>query len=461
MANDIEIDLRVNTLQARAALKQAQKDVRGFTAPTIKDLRRLAKSELSLAKTQKALNDHLRGSYRPFEGWALSVMFFGMALQRIFNQIWTSSQKVFQDVMHSVEGTVTGFDQLNMSLDYLWYSVGAALEPFAYALSDIVSIIAEWVSENPRWTAAILGIMAVLGTLSAAGGMLVLSANGFYDLGVKMGYVKSQANGLMSMNWGAIGSAISKGIGTIAIGYAFFVANDAITSFKNGDALGVMQNGIAALAIASGGLLLYTGVPIAGAALLAIGIGFKLLAEDKFFQTAGNLVGWLIAGFAVVGDYIKAVFETGLVNSIKIGVREMLLALNPIMFIFDTLSQGKLKDAMNTFAGIEDVKFDLTASFSKNMALIDESMKAMDQMAAAQREALRSVGKGLVVTGLQGEQFSNEWIEMALRDTITDKRVEDDVISRSQQITMNITQQPGENLDMLVRRIIQSIQSTK
>jgi len=73
-----------------------------------------------------------------FQGWALSVMFAGMAMQRAFNAIWQSGSKTFNDIMHSVEGTVTGFDNLNNSITYLQFVAGQALEPLADALVPII-----------------------------------------------------------------------------------------------------------------------------------------------------------------------------------------------------------------------------------------------------------------------------------------------------------------------------------
>lgn len=115
----------------------------------------------------------------PFAGWAMSIMFLGMAMQNMFNRIWTTSSKVFDDVSHSVDGVVTGFDQLNMTTSYLGYELGKALEPIAMFLVPIVEAIANWVSENQGLTTGILAVVGGLGTLFSIIGSGVLAFNGF------------------------------------------------------------------------------------------------------------------------------------------------------------------------------------------------------------------------------------------------------------------------------------------
>ena len=52
--------------------------------------------------------------------------------------------------MHSVEGTVTGFDILNGELKYLGFNIGSALEPVVGFLTPIISAVSEWVQEHPK-----------------------------------------------------------------------------------------------------------------------------------------------------------------------------------------------------------------------------------------------------------------------------------------------------------------------
>ena len=134
---------------------------------------------------QDRLNKAMGKSKQQFAGWALSLMFFGMALQRVFNRIWTSATKTFQDVMHSVQGTVTPLDMLNAQFDILRFTVGSALmdalEPLLPRIFEIIDSITTWINENPKLFSSLVAITGVLGTILTIGGMLVLSFNGFVE----------------------------------------------------------------------------------------------------------------------------------------------------------------------------------------------------------------------------------------------------------------------------------------
>lgn len=126
-----------------------------------------------------------------FAGWAMSIMFFGMAIQRVFSQVRNFGTKAFQDVMHSVEGSVTGFDMLQGSMKYLGFTVGQALEPLVMLLIPIIDKVSDWVSENEGLVRTIVVIGTVLGGLFAAGGGAVLAINGFRELGMIIGGISA------------------------------------------------------------------------------------------------------------------------------------------------------------------------------------------------------------------------------------------------------------------------------
>jgi hypothetical protein len=147
-------------------------------------------------KIEKIVNN-LGRVFNPskFAGFAMSIMFFGMALQRIFDTIWKQGTKTFQDVMHSVEGTVTQFDILNGSIAYLQFNIGQALEPIVALLVPIIDAMSEWINQHPELFKWIVIIGGVLGALFTVGGAGVLAINGFLDLGVKLGIFSTTATG--------------------------------------------------------------------------------------------------------------------------------------------------------------------------------------------------------------------------------------------------------------------------
>lgn len=132
------------------------------------------KEKLALQRT----NDVMKKQAGNFQGWALSIMFFGMALKQMFNTVWQFGTKTFNDIMHSVEGSVTGFDMLNNSVTYLGFVVGQALEPIAAFLAPIIDKISEWISNNETLFTTILIVVGVLGTVLTLVGGIVLGVAG-------------------------------------------------------------------------------------------------------------------------------------------------------------------------------------------------------------------------------------------------------------------------------------------
>lgn len=133
------------------------------------------------------INKAIRPAQKAFSGWALSIMFFGMAMRRVFDSIWKSSQKTFQEVMHSVDGTVTGFDILQGSLAYLGFTAGQALEPLAQMLVPIIDRLTEWISNNEELFRGVMVGLFVFGSLLTLLGTLKLAFDGLFNLAIVLG----------------------------------------------------------------------------------------------------------------------------------------------------------------------------------------------------------------------------------------------------------------------------------
>lgn len=139
---------------------------------------------------QSRLNQATSIGKREFQGWAMSIMFAGMAIQRAFMGVWKSGMKTFQEVQKSVEGSTDGFTKLQGSMKYLQFTIGRALEPIAELLIPIIDRVADWVSQNERLVATVTALGIAFGTLSMVLGMIVLAKEGFVVLG---GILKSIA----------------------------------------------------------------------------------------------------------------------------------------------------------------------------------------------------------------------------------------------------------------------------
>jgi len=278
------------------------------------------KLNLALGKWQ---NELLKGS--------LSMMFFGMALKRLFDTIWQSSSKVFQDVMHSVEGTVTGFDQLQNSLSYLGFLVGQALEPIAETLAPVVWMFADWVQENQGLVAGILLVVGVLGTLlyilgtigSAASGIAAISKVfvaiklAVASLTTTLGIGLLPLIGLIIVAIMAFAVIWNKNLGGIqeAFKNQFQAMKDFVVSiFGNlvslvqkifkGDLVGVINEAVAIILK----ILVYIGLALANGIIFGINVVKDVLF--KFVTDTMGLIKWLASG-------IDAVFGSDLASGME------------------------------------------------------------------------------------------------------------------------------------------------
>jgi hypothetical protein len=170
-----------------------------------------------LSQVQSKIGNLAKRNQRQFAGWALSMMFFGMAIKRVFDSLWKAGQKTFQEVAHSVDGSVTSFDMLNASIEILKYAVGSALnsvlEPLMPMIWNIVDRIDDWISGNEKLFGWFVIIGSAIGGLLMTFGMLKLGIDGLITAGLKLAPVFTQ-----------IGIAISSiGTGLIAALVAFLV----------------------------------------------------------------------------------------------------------------------------------------------------------------------------------------------------------------------------------------------
>lgn len=181
--SDIIINLRVNALAAKKELKDTQAQMKKFQGRAMKGSKEqeaafenIAQAQQKAHKHQEALNQKIS---KQFPAWALSIMFFGMVVHRTMSSIWRAASSTFQDISHSVEGTVTQFDHLNGAMTWLKFVTGSALEPIAAMLYPIVLIVADWVDQNQELVRQLVIVIGAIGTLSALTGGATVAAAGF------------------------------------------------------------------------------------------------------------------------------------------------------------------------------------------------------------------------------------------------------------------------------------------
>jgi len=307
------------------SIKNADGTVKGFN-----------KNLDNFNKAQGKLDKVLKRNRVQFAGWALSIMFFGMALQRVFGQVWKSGTKTFQDVMHSVEGTTTQFDMLNGSMKYLGFSVGEALEPLAAILIPIVDEITDWVRANPEITRGIIAWGIALGTIFTVGGAGVLAINGFRDL-------KALISGA-NTNALTLADTIGRIAGTVIIVQAAF---EVITGKQD------LFEAIDSLLLGAG--LLAGATTPWGAALITIGVALSLLPEDfkaRVVSFLGGIVGVIITGlYAIIDTALLPLFSiiNGLIRTYNFIKGESVPELN--QYAMTKASAAKTVDLFKTAFG--------------------------------------------------------------------------------------------------------------
>lgn len=150
---DLKIKVMMDTSEVDKAVKKVNKSMKGFLDPNV------------------------------FQGWAMSLMFAGQAIKRTATEIYKFGTKTFQEISHSVEGTVTNTDRLEGSMKYLGFTIGSALEPVVAFLIPIVDKLAEWVEKNPEIAKFGIITLLVTGAILAFSGALVLATtNGLIPL---------------------------------------------------------------------------------------------------------------------------------------------------------------------------------------------------------------------------------------------------------------------------------------
>lgn len=314
---DVIITARTNVVQATKELNKLQRKLSKMSRGGPVIFTQVAKQQQKVADSTNKLNAALGQS--PFQGWAMSIMFAGMALRRFFNTTVQFGVSAFQDIMHSTDGTVTSFDMLAGSTKYLGFAMGQAFEPIAAWLAPIILAIADWVVNNQTLAAWILIIVGVLGTL-----LMFLGASVLAFVGLKDGMAK-----VRSLKF--------------ANNIAAWIKNLKIFNKK--------------AAVSFTRVLAIVGIIAAWIAAIGIAIGFFYLVKDSWdnvaeafrlkVQLMGIEFGMFIAQAQKGWENLK--FIALLIwNYIKLGVVE---AINLILKKFESMV-NKVRGWLNTIIGI-------------------------------------------------------------------------------------------------------------
>lgn len=446
--NEVVIKARMEVIEAEKGLKKLVKSAKATA-------REVAEAQQSVYRANEALNKTL--GKRQFAGWALSIMFAGQAAKTAFNTIWQTGSKTFNDIMHSVEGTTTGFDALNNSVTYLQFVAGQALEPIAQALAPIVDFFAELIQDHPTAFAWLFGIGTFLATAVTAGGFLVLATNGFLDLAAKIGLAKTNAEGLVSMNWSKMSSAISKGIGTIAIGYGLVQTAESLKEFQDGTWIDGTLKAVGGIAQIIGGIMMLKGK--GGGPLILVGFALELIAEDKFMQSIWNVVGPIGAAFEATVEFIKQQFDSlapGIKTAFYLAMAAALASLGQI-----SLASNFAKKAFAVDTTATEQPKTWEELFKTNLQDSLAGAKNIDAWIKEAKSAVQSITQVKFNNDLLGTEAIKQLVSQSFGSlnapiSFQNKDFQEQIINSIGTIEIKVEQRAGENeLDFANRLVIE------
>ncbi len=417
------------------------------------------KSLTTQAKYGEALKrtkQRISASKEQFQGWALSIMFAGQAIKNAMTMIWTSSSKTFQDVMHSVEGTTTGFDILQGSMAYLGFTIGQALEPLAMWLVPIVDLISEWVQKNEDVVRGAVGWGIAFGTLMSAGGGLVLAISGVSEFLDKLKAAPKSIDDIKGADWSGIGEKVKQAAGLIAITYGLTQVASSVEDFKTGKWLDGTLSAVGGSLMTIGGYKWAIGGK-GGGALIALGFALTLIEEDKLFQTATNWAGALLGLFTGLGNGIAGVI-TGPLN------RALSYVLNKVAGLIEWATGGIGNDFSKTLRNVAE-EMETTTGVGFKQGFIDgfqgffnewkETTAFLDGQIKSFKETLQQADWNV-------KYKSGATADNSLISTMIDNRNYADetrLLSSIGAININIQQQQGEDMNSFVDRIVSAIRA--
>lgn len=415
MANDIDIKVGLSTLKLKAQLAElksifknfqndytgkqildTQKKIKeaqgGITAAINKtnftdinkELKSLSNVSPKLINGQKlfknaiAKTNHefdkmkkgLKASKPEFQSWAMSIMFAGMALQRMSISLITWGTKAYDEVSHSVIGTITETDRLNGAMLYLGYTIGEALSPIVALITPIVMWIANLANEWKKTTAFVIIFGLVVGTIALLFGALTLAING--------------VGNMLLVVFGIDGAKYLKDHGGLV----------GILKDKYKD----LQTEIAATETYLSGLGVAGMVSLLGI-ILAIGVtlGYIFALKDAmggWGELGKSVIRELLRAFAMLGDFLWNGIITVLQTIIALTARALdFLGISTPQWMTDFVKMQSKGSLLESVVGLEKDSW-LTPSkgYGKDWSLIPKYNKVEDLIPKYAAEAASVTG---------------------------------------------------------------------
>jgi len=122
---------------------------------------------------------------------SLSMLFFGMAIKRVFEGIMRSATQSFNKIMESSGYFGSAIQRLGVYWEYLKFTIGSALNtalmPLMPYIIQIINAVTRWIQENPKLTAGLIALGVILGTILLVFGTLGAAFTGISGFFTSLG----------------------------------------------------------------------------------------------------------------------------------------------------------------------------------------------------------------------------------------------------------------------------------
>lgn len=190
------------TLQAQHAdeMNGLNKNIQHFNGSLQMNTRNLEKNGkaigfgLSAARDAKnsGLVNWLNRVGAGFEGWAMSLTFLGMMIQRAFLGIMQSGVQTFTKIMQESQIAGTNIQLFSAYMDILKFTIGSVIEAFLAAHPAIFTWIEQlinWIDKNQELVGGLIMFGIIIGTVAMMIGQLTLGAFGIIGALGKVGSI--------------------------------------------------------------------------------------------------------------------------------------------------------------------------------------------------------------------------------------------------------------------------------
>ena len=341
---------------------------------TVVTMQRLGQTTLITTTTFNQFGEVIRKNTREvtqnwkrFEMWALSVMFFGMQIKRIFGGMWTSMNTAYTKITENTTALGQANLRLSASMTFLQVSIMTALEPILIPLVETIIDLVNWFNELPEPIKQVAGLFIVGGyftggIMQALGSITMFVNFGLIPLLTKLGLIAGPT-GAAATAGSAISSAFAPFVGGIAIVLSFIWA----AGLGPDDVFGAIGSTVLA---AAGGFLIAGPPGALAAAVINVAI---IIAWSDFGKDIRDQLG------KARDDIVKWADE------IRIEIQKDIQSIPIIGPILVPQIEGLKESSSETRQTLEDLKNDT----SLTMTTIEEVMKKPGEGWMSTQDAIR------------------------------------------------------------------------